>query len=1551
MNIKANRKAFTLVELLIVIIVIGILFIVLISRVDNTTNRANETGVKTDIRALQTAIHQVGVEQGEFTPNLLLLTEQLNKNLDTELLLRVEGNKIKTDSTDPWGMEYELRYNQPSNTKGQIVIISAGPDMHFDTKDDILSVVVYNSNPNGDGNYISIQNKPIGDMPVSDHVCVFNVKVENGYYLKTAGNCQDKSVYYYSCSCGLFGTETFEGSIDLNTHINETTENIAQNNDLTHYVETHCKGCNALLDKKEESHSFINNICTRCNYEKVVHNHDFSVKTMTTDTLVSEATCTSPATYYYSCTCGEVGTTTFTDGDKLDHSYSGVITNPSTCVSPGLKTFTCTLCGNSYTLDIQQTDHVFNQRVVNTNTEVSKSTCKQKAIYKYSCICGLVTDTKTFEYGNYAEHIKIPGGLVDIHEKCSVCNDILSATHSYKSQIVTNATCTSMGSTKYTCSCGYNYIKQDIDALGHIDADNNNKCDRCGVILKTVDGLGDVIIGGVESPDDVQINTNPDGSVDIEIIPDEPENTPDIPKDKLPNLIEFTNGSFEMKSEFVPGEYVNVPYEYSEVRTKYPIKYVPFVFTHYKWYTDENGNKVIVSIDTKLSDLKTNYDPPCEYILYKTTSDKSVEVDGVKCNSIEYIISNIGPQYATYDNMVYLAAYLKHTTGKEYSLAKYINDQYIHQDAKQAINAIKEFTDIYTVRGTKRVAVVEPSSNVSFVYIASSTLNAIEGMTWGEWLVSDYNTTGYTEPVIKTSDYENVSYDDVIIAGKDYAIFVYELSETWLINNSIDTDSLSNQTFNINFTSNNNSFTSINFDNGMNYYDSNNLYNQNVYSSNGWMFEDYRLIDYGIEPQNASKEFYEWFIANAIKVYTIDGVWQFNKNQFGIELLNSEINWYEKIDFSSNKEYYSGINIEMINDEDYNLKFNDLTIFNKTNGFIAYEKQFINFGYNKQFVSKEFYNWFNLNAEQIDSVRGVWYLNDRVHALGDRLNMIVTFGGESFCMEPFKNIGIPNSIPDISSSSRLGLTPLHPVSGSPIKYWPSIMEDSNDPLPSFVRTLGIHSYSNEITTDEGDVAGEQLYKWLCDNAVYVSDFGAGIYDTDWNLLASWDELIAQGMDIEKDYSLQTSLTDPASPNNVLSKYENARRFIISGNVERIGNYAFSGNETVISVELMHGVKEIGSHAFDESIIYHLTLPNTIQYISESFAATCNGTGGNWLSIWYNGLLSNWDEINKDYNWHNDSISCIYCQEGQINCEPSTHISITGKWVFYQGWTEGEFDFVSNSTQYTGIEYMYDEPNDTYYLCYNYQNGCDIVMTNNEWVDEEYKIIDFGNEEQLITLETYNSLQSNAHFIKNSLNDYTWQEIKSIANRKLDEETLSYVYNIHLGDHKIYRTNRYILVDLDGNGYDGFVFMYDTLSNTNINDIETNENGYIGSDFVSNGFDTLYYDKIVRELKTLIRKVSINAVGSENPYSTYVFMPSAKEVGVDVSGFASSEDYELEGEVFDYFKNDNRSELIRSFWLRSAATDNESFYVVSSDGTVTATKANEPMPLILTFVIG
>ena len=65
-SFMTKKKAFTLIELLIVIAIIGILFVVLVSKVDFATDKAKATGVQTDFRSFQLALDTVSKEKAGF---------------------------------------------------------------------------------------------------------------------------------------------------------------------------------------------------------------------------------------------------------------------------------------------------------------------------------------------------------------------------------------------------------------------------------------------------------------------------------------------------------------------------------------------------------------------------------------------------------------------------------------------------------------------------------------------------------------------------------------------------------------------------------------------------------------------------------------------------------------------------------------------------------------------------------------------------------------------------------------------------------------------------------------------------------------------------------------------------------------------------------------------------------------------------------------------------------------------------------------------------------------------------------------------------------------------------------------------------------------------------------------------------------------------------------------------------------------------------------------------------------------------------------------------
>ncbi len=141
--------------------------------------------------------------------------------------------------------------------------------------------------------------------------------------------------YYYSCSvCGkLF--------IDANG-INETTLEEVQNGKgpLGH----------KFSDDYTKDSSFHWHKCIRCDETDGKVGHSYTEKKTESEYLFSDATCTSPALYYYSCVCGAYTTEkTFESGDALGHDPVHHNLQPANCGYPGTKEYwECSRCKRKF---------------------------------------------------------------------------------------------------------------------------------------------------------------------------------------------------------------------------------------------------------------------------------------------------------------------------------------------------------------------------------------------------------------------------------------------------------------------------------------------------------------------------------------------------------------------------------------------------------------------------------------------------------------------------------------------------------------------------------------------------------------------------------------------------------------------------------------------------------------------------------------------------------------------------------------------------------------------------------------------------------------------------------------------------------------------------------------------------------------------------------------------------------------------------------------------------------------------------------------------------
>ena len=104
---------------------------------------------------------------------------------------------------------------------------------------------------------------------------------------------------------------------------------------------------------------------------------------------------------------------------------------------------------------------------------------------------------------------------------------------------------------------------------------------------------------------------------------------------------------------------------------------------------------------------------------------------------------------------------------------------------------------------------------------------------------------------------------------------------------------------------------------------------------------------------------------------------------------------------------------------------------------------------------------------------------------------------------------------------------------------------------------------------------------------------AGLYDENYKLLASWDELIGYGLDTSNG-ELKQGINSIITNNSNLS---NAKMLIISNDITKIGSYAFHNCSQLTNIIIPNTVKNIGYESFlNCSNLKFIRIPSTITSI-------------------------------------------------------------------------------------------------------------------------------------------------------------------------------------------------------------------------------------------------------------------------------------------------------------------------------------------------------------------
>ena len=135
LNSAKQTRGFTLLEVMVVIVILGVLASMVVPNLMGSRDKANLQKAVSDINALETSLSMYKMDNYKY-PSTDQGLEALVTETDVEPLPRryPEDGYVKRLPNDPWGNDYQLL--NPGE-QGKMDVFSMGPDGEVGTEDDI----------------------------------------------------------------------------------------------------------------------------------------------------------------------------------------------------------------------------------------------------------------------------------------------------------------------------------------------------------------------------------------------------------------------------------------------------------------------------------------------------------------------------------------------------------------------------------------------------------------------------------------------------------------------------------------------------------------------------------------------------------------------------------------------------------------------------------------------------------------------------------------------------------------------------------------------------------------------------------------------------------------------------------------------------------------------------------------------------------------------------------------------------------------------------------------------------------------------------------------------------------------------------------------------------------------------------------------------------------------------------------------------------------------------------------------------------------------------
>jgi len=135
-NLPSKQRAFTLIELLLVLMILGILAAIVVPKFSGRTEQARVTAAQSQIATFGTALDAFEVDTGRYPKGKNGLTELVQQPRDAQ---NWKGPYLKGEiPNDPWGHPYT--YESPGkHNPSSYDLSSIGPDGRAGGEDDIAN--------------------------------------------------------------------------------------------------------------------------------------------------------------------------------------------------------------------------------------------------------------------------------------------------------------------------------------------------------------------------------------------------------------------------------------------------------------------------------------------------------------------------------------------------------------------------------------------------------------------------------------------------------------------------------------------------------------------------------------------------------------------------------------------------------------------------------------------------------------------------------------------------------------------------------------------------------------------------------------------------------------------------------------------------------------------------------------------------------------------------------------------------------------------------------------------------------------------------------------------------------------------------------------------------------------------------------------------------------------------------------------------------------------------------------------------------------------------